>query len=144
MAHRFCILASFAKRPSPATFMAAIRCDARNSGQFGDSGRSYWRCVSYRLDNSKLDNFTWIWEASSGENPDQYQRERHDPDPWQSSRPKALARPRLFVLDSTPRRQHLPGRLHQCRRCRRHGSSRRGQYRTRRYRLEPFASARLR
>ena len=45
-------------------------------GQFGDSGRSYWRCVSYRLDNSKLDNFTWIWEASSGEYPDQYQRER--------------------------------------------------------------------
>ncbi len=45
-------------------------------GQFGDSGRSYWRAVSYRLGNPELNNFAWRWGASSGEYPDQYQRER--------------------------------------------------------------------
>ena len=45
-------------------------------GQWGESGRSYWRRVSYRLGNPNLDNFKWEWSAGSGAYPDQYQRER--------------------------------------------------------------------
>ena len=45
-------------------------------GQLGDSGRSYWRRVSYRLGNPNLDDFKWEWSACSGAYPDQYQRER--------------------------------------------------------------------
>lgn len=45
-------------------------------GQLGDSGRSYWKRVSYSLGNPTLDDFSWSWEASSGELPDQYQRDR--------------------------------------------------------------------
>ena len=45
-------------------------------GQFSDSGRSYWRRVSYRLRNPALADFDWSWDAASGQYPDQYQRER--------------------------------------------------------------------
>lgn len=45
-------------------------------GQLGDSGRSYWKRVSYSLGNPTLDDFSWTWNASSGEYPDQYQRDR--------------------------------------------------------------------
>jgi len=45
-------------------------------GQINDSGRSYWRRVSYSLGNPTLDDFSWSWEASSGNMPDQYQRDR--------------------------------------------------------------------
>jgi hypothetical protein len=45
-------------------------------GQLGDSGRSYWKRVSYKLGNPTLDDFSWLWEASSGDYPDQYQRDR--------------------------------------------------------------------
>ena len=45
-------------------------------GQISDSGRSYWRSVSYTIKNPKLPDFSWSWSASSGEYPDQYQRER--------------------------------------------------------------------
>ena len=45
-------------------------------GQVGDSGRSDWRRVSYRLGNAKLADFEWAWDAASGAYPDQYQRER--------------------------------------------------------------------
>ena len=45
-------------------------------GQYGESGRSHWRSVSYRLGNPNLADFEWTWSAASGEYPDQYQRER--------------------------------------------------------------------
>ncbi len=45
-------------------------------GQFGDSGRSYWRSISYALGNPNLPDFKWTWKAASGAYPDQYQRER--------------------------------------------------------------------
>jgi len=45
-------------------------------GQYGDSGRSHWRSVSYRLGNPNLPDFEWSWRAVSGDYPDQYQRER--------------------------------------------------------------------
>ena len=45
-------------------------------GQWSESGRSYWRRVSYRLGNPNLEDFKWEWSARSGAFPDQYQRER--------------------------------------------------------------------
>ena len=45
-------------------------------GQLGDTGRSYWRRVSYRLGNPNLDDFSWAWSATSRTYPDQYQRDR--------------------------------------------------------------------
>lgn len=45
-------------------------------GQWGASGRSYWRRVSYRLGNPSLADFSWEWNAEFGKFPDQYQRER--------------------------------------------------------------------
>ncbi|MCY3865528.1 MAG: hypothetical protein OXG68_08810 [Chloroflexi bacterium] len=45
-------------------------------GQWGASGRSYWRRVSYRLGNPSLADFSWEWNAASGKFPDQYQRDR--------------------------------------------------------------------
>ena len=45
-------------------------------GQISDSGRSFWRRVSYRLGNLSLDDFSWTWSADSSEYPDQYQRDR--------------------------------------------------------------------
>ncbi len=45
-------------------------------GQWGASGRSYWRRVLYRLGNPNLDDFKWEWSAESSAYPDQYQRER--------------------------------------------------------------------
>lgn len=45
-------------------------------GQWGESGRSYWRRVSYRLGNANLNDFRCEWSADSGAYPDQFQRER--------------------------------------------------------------------
>ncbi len=45
-------------------------------GQFNDSGRSYWRSVSYSVGNPTLDDFQWSWNAAQGSWPDQYQRDR--------------------------------------------------------------------
>ncbi|MBZ0297374.1 MAG: glycoside hydrolase [Anaerolineae bacterium] len=45
-------------------------------GQYGDSGKSFWRSVSYRLGNPTLDDFEWSWTASSGQWPNQYQLDR--------------------------------------------------------------------
>ncbi len=45
-------------------------------GQISDSGRSYWRRVSYQVENPTLEPFRWSWEASSGTWPDQYQQDR--------------------------------------------------------------------
>ncbi len=45
-------------------------------GQWGASGRSFWRRVTFRLRNPNLDDFKWEWSADSGAYPDQYQRER--------------------------------------------------------------------
>ena len=45
-------------------------------GQAGDSGRSFWESVSWKVENPTLDDHAWSWEAASGEFPDQYQRDR--------------------------------------------------------------------
>jgi hypothetical protein len=45
-------------------------------GAIADSGTSYWKRVRYEVKNRNLDDFSWSWEASSGDHPDQYQRDR--------------------------------------------------------------------
>ncbi|MAS37427.1 MAG: hypothetical protein CL610_25735 [Anaerolineaceae bacterium] len=45
-------------------------------GQYGDSGRSFWRSVNYDIKNRTLDDYAWSWNAASGDWPDQYQRDR--------------------------------------------------------------------
>jgi hypothetical protein len=45
-------------------------------GQIGASGTSYWRTVRYEVKNPNLPPYSWEWMASSGEWPDQYQRDR--------------------------------------------------------------------
>ena len=45
-------------------------------GQYGDSGLSRWKNVSYSLKNPNLSDYSWSWDASSGDWPDQYQRDR--------------------------------------------------------------------
>ena len=44
-------------------------------GQYGDSGRSHWRSLSYRLGNRTLDDHEWRWSAEDGRWPDQCQRD---------------------------------------------------------------------
>ena len=44
-------------------------------GQTGDAGRSFWKSVSYRVDNRKRDEFSWSWRAEERKWPDQYQRD---------------------------------------------------------------------
>ena len=45
-------------------------------GQYGDSGVSRWKGVSYDVKNPTHPDYSWSWEAASGEWPDQYQRDR--------------------------------------------------------------------
>jgi len=45
-------------------------------GQYGEKGQSYWKSVSYTLDNPNFDDYQYTWESSSGEWPDQYQRDQ--------------------------------------------------------------------
>ena len=59
--------------------------DSRRAGapsgytQFGQpqtGGRSYWRQLSYRVQNPTLEDCEWSWHADSGAFPDEYQRQR--------------------------------------------------------------------
>ena len=59
--------------------------DSRRAGalsgytQFGQpqtGGRSYWRQLSYRVQNPTLEDCEWSWHADSGAFPDEYQRRR--------------------------------------------------------------------
>ena len=45
-------------------------------GQWSDSGKSSWRAVSFSSKNRTLEDWSWNWSASSGDYPDQYQRNR--------------------------------------------------------------------
>ncbi|MCY3945819.1 MAG: sialidase family protein [Anaerolineaceae bacterium] len=44
-------------------------------GQYGDSGRSLWRSIHYRLGNPSLEDHEWLWVAADGQLPDQAQRD---------------------------------------------------------------------
>ncbi len=45
-------------------------------GEVGDRGRSIWKSVTYEIRNRTLPDWSWAWEAASGQWPDQYQRDR--------------------------------------------------------------------
>jgi hypothetical protein len=45
-------------------------------GATGAVGKSFWQRVSYRVKNPTQPEFAWQWQASSGQWPDQYQRDR--------------------------------------------------------------------
>lgn len=45
-------------------------------GQYGDSGRSFWRSIRYRLGNPTLEDHEWRWDSAEGQLPDQAQRDR--------------------------------------------------------------------
>ncbi len=57
-------------------FFGVNRTQRTQFGQAADSGRSFWRRVSYRTSNPTLDDFEWSWNARDGQWPDQYQRDR--------------------------------------------------------------------
>lgn len=94
-------------------------------GQLGETGRSFWRRLSYRVTNPTLDDVTWSWSAVDGAWPDQYQRERliqiHGNHPHQQPNPDhgysswlELADGRILLVDYTnygdrPNKSHLVG-----------------------------------
>ena len=45
-------------------------------GQYGEEGQSYWKRVSYSLNNQTFSDYNYNWNAGKGEWPDQYQRDR--------------------------------------------------------------------
>ncbi len=46
-------------------------------GQYGSTGKSYWKSITYKTENQNTENYDWGWRAESGEYPDQYQLDRH-------------------------------------------------------------------
>ena len=94
-------------------------------GQFGDQGKSAWSRVRYQVKNPTLADAAWEWDASEGEWPDQYQRERliqiHGNRPDQNGAPDGgysswvvLEDGRILFVDYTncgdePKRSHIVG-----------------------------------
>jgi hypothetical protein len=92
-------------------------------GQLGDRGRSFWRQLSYDVQNPSLDDHSWTWQASSGKLPDDYQRRRliqmhgNAPGGWPDhgySSWLPLEDGRIFLVDYTnygdkPGKSHLVG-----------------------------------
>ena len=92
-------------------------------GQYGATGRSYWRRVSYRLRNPTVHSWEWQWRAADGTWPNQYERERliqlHGNHPDQQPNPDngysswiERAGGSIFFVDYTnhgdpPRKAHL-------------------------------------
>jgi hypothetical protein len=60
-------------------------------GQYGNSGKSYWRQMNYRVTNISQPDYHWQWTAENGEYPNQYERDRliqiHANHPEQQPRP---------------------------------------------------------
>ncbi|MFC1716321.1 sialidase family protein [Candidatus Poribacteria bacterium] len=94
-------------------------------GQAGETGRSFWKSISYSVKNPTLDDVEWSWDASQGLCPDDYQRRRliqiHANPPGQKASPDhgysswlMLADDRIILVDYTnfgdkPGRSHLVG-----------------------------------
>ena len=92
-------------------------------GQYGETGRSYWRRVSYRVRNPTVHSWEWQWQAADGTWPNQYERERliqlHGNHPDQQPNPDngysswiERADGSIFFVDYTnhgdpPRKAHL-------------------------------------
>lgn len=94
-------------------------------GQIGETGRSYWKSVSYSVKNPTLNEVEWSWDASQRLWPDDYQRRRlvqiHANPPGQKAQPDhgysswlILGDGRILLVDYTnfgdePNRSHLVG-----------------------------------
>lgn len=94
-------------------------------GQWSNTGSSTWTSVSFSSQNRTLDDWSWNWSASSGEYPDQYQRDRfvqiHANHPDQEPRPDhgysswlTLPDGRIILVDYTnygdePNKSHIVG-----------------------------------
>ncbi|MCP4756790.1 MAG: hypothetical protein GY866_38500, partial [Proteobacteria bacterium] len=46
-------------------------------GQYGSTGKSYWKSITYKTKNRNTESYDWTWRAESSEYPDQYQLDRH-------------------------------------------------------------------
>ena len=115
-------------------------------GQPQTGGRSYWRQVSYSIQNPNLDDFSWWWQADGGEYPDEYQRRRmiqiHGNHPDQPPGPATGSGPRVLVLVDVGRRAYHVGGLHQLRRSGRLQSSGGRLHRAGRHRLKVLSEER--
>lgn len=96
-------------------------------GQMGNRGRSWWKSVSYSVNNRDVAGLEWAWNADKGTWPHQYQIDNHirihanDPDqqPWPDhgySSWLPLDDKRIFLVDYTnlddpPGNSHLVGAL---------------------------------
>lgn len=94
-------------------------------GQFGETGQSFWRKLSYQVINPMLEDVHWSWSAADGTWPDQYQRDRliqlHGNHPAQKPTPDhgysswvILDDQRIYFVDYTnhgdkPHKSHLVG-----------------------------------
>ena len=94
-------------------------------GQLGETGKSYWKSVSYRITNPTFADYAWDWSAESGAWPDEYQRQRliqiHGNHPDQKPGPDhgysswlVLEDGRIMLVDYTnygdePGKSHLVG-----------------------------------
>jgi hypothetical protein len=115
----------FRESPRLTDFHGGDPAKRTQFGQSGDVGESFWRRVSYAVKNQTLPDVGWVWHASDGEWPDEYQRERmiqihaNHPDqrPWPDhgySSWVQLPDERIFLVDYTncgdePNRSHLIG-----------------------------------
>ncbi len=66
----------FSGRSDWPNLQGAAAINRTQFGQSGETGKSYWKSVSWSCRNPTLEDHTWSWSASSGELPDQYQRDR--------------------------------------------------------------------
>ena len=115
----------FRESPRLSDFHGGDPARRTQFGQSGDVGASFWRRVSYQVKNRSLPDVGWVWDASDGKLPDEYQRERmiqvHANHPHQMPWPDhgysswvQLPDGRVFLVDYTncgdePNRSHLVG-----------------------------------
>ena len=87
----------------PSEFHGADPLRRTTFGQIGELGKSFWRMITYHVENPTLDDVDWSWDAASGEYPDQYQRDRliqmHANDPHQKHSPDHGYSSWLFLED---------------------------------------------
>ena len=110
---------------TPGDFHGGDPTKRTQFGQMGETGRSFWKCVSYSVKNPTLEDVQWSWDASKGLWPDDYQRRRliqiHANPPGQKAGPDhgysswlVLDDGRIMFVDYTnfgddPGRGHLVG-----------------------------------
>jgi len=111
--------------PIPSGFRGSNPAMRTQFGEIGDQGMSWWSRLNYEVKNPSLKDASWSWDATDGQWPDQYQRERmieiHPNDPDQKPSPDngysswvILEDGRIMFVDYTnygdePNRSHVVG-----------------------------------